>query len=145
MISVLAESLARQRFQMQILGSFAALALVLAAVGLYGVLAYVVTESRIQFGIRLALGAQPSTIFRAIVGRAFALTAAGVALGALGCVPVRRVMATLLIRHWRERSHDDSRPQSFCCQPRRLFSPRCAPMRTRPNGSAAGPKGSDSA
>jgi putative ABC transport system permease protein len=96
MISVLAESLARQRFQMEILGAFAVLALVLAAVGLYGVLSYIVTASRMQIGIRLALGAPPSTLFRMITGRAMALAAAGVALGALGCVAVRPVLAALL-------------------------------------------------
>jgi putative ABC transport system permease protein len=96
MVSVLAESLARQRFQMETLGAFAALALVLAAVGLYGVLSYVVMASRTQIGIRLALGARPTTMFRMITGRAMGLAAAGVALGALGCVAVRRVLAALL-------------------------------------------------
>ena len=96
MVSVVAESLARQRFQMEILGAFAVLAMVLAAVGLYGVLSYTVTASRTQIGIRLALGAQPSIMFRMITGRALALAAAGVALGALGCVAVRRVLAALL-------------------------------------------------
>lgn len=96
MESVLAESVARQRFQMEILGAFAALALALAAVGLYGVLSYVVTASRTQIGIRLALGAKPSTIFRMITGHAMAMAAAGVALGALGCVAMRRVLAALL-------------------------------------------------
>ena len=96
MVSVVAESLARQRFQMDILGAFALLALVLAAVGLYGVLSYTVTASRTQIGIRLALGARPSTVFRMITGRALALSAAGVGLGALGCVALRRVLAATL-------------------------------------------------
>lgn len=94
--SVLAESLARQHFQMQILGGFALLALLLAAVGLYGVLSYIVTASRAQIGIRLALGAQPLTIFRHIMGRALALAAFGVALGIVGCLAVRRVLTALL-------------------------------------------------
>jgi putative ABC transport system permease protein len=96
MVSVVAESLARQRFQMEILGAFAVLALLLAAVGLYGVLSYTVTASRTQIGIRLALGAPPSTVFRMITGRALELAAAGVALGALGCVALRRVLAAML-------------------------------------------------
>ena len=96
MVSVLAESLARQRFQMEILVAFAVLALVLATVGLYGVLSYIVTASRTQIGIRLALGAPPSTMFRMITGRALALAATGVALGALGCIALRRVLAALL-------------------------------------------------
>jgi len=94
--AVLAESLARQRFQMETLGAFAVLALVLAAVGLYGVLSYTVTANRAQIGIRLALGAQPAAVFRMITGRALALAAAGVVLGALGCLAMRRVLASLL-------------------------------------------------
>src|SRR5947199_1945695 len=96
MVFVVAESLARQRFQTEILVAFAVLALVLAAVGLYGVLSYMVTTSRTQIGIRPALGARPSTMFQMITGRALALAAAGVALGALGCVAVRRVLAALV-------------------------------------------------
>lgn len=96
MASVLSESLARQRFQMDILGAFAVLALVLAAVGLYGVLSYIVSANRTQIGIRLALGARPSAMFVAITARALALTAAGVTLGALGCVAVRQVLTSLL-------------------------------------------------
>jgi len=96
MVSVVAESLARQRFQMEILGTFAVLALVLAAVGLYGVLSYTVAANRTQIGIRLALGARPSTVFRMITGRALVLSAAGVGLGALGCIALRRVLAATL-------------------------------------------------
>lgn len=96
MVSVVAESLARQRFQMEILGALAGLALVLAAVGLYGVLSYIVTANRTQIGIRLALGARPSTVFRMITGRALALVAVGVALGALGCLALRRILAAML-------------------------------------------------
>jgi putative ABC transport system permease protein len=96
MAFVVAESLARQRFQTEILAAFAVLALVLAAVGLYAVLSYMVTTSRTQIGIRLALGARPSTMFRMITGRALALAGVGVALGALGSVAVQRVMAALL-------------------------------------------------
>lgn len=96
MDAVLADSLARQRFQLQVLAAFAGLALVLAAVGLYGVLSYMVTANRAQIGIRLALGAQPSLVFRMVTGRALALAAAGAALGAAGCLAVRRLLATLL-------------------------------------------------
>jgi len=96
MASVLAESLARQRFQMEVLAAFAVLALVLAAVGLYGVLSYTVTTSRTEIGIRLALGARPSTVFRMITGRALTLASAGVALGAAGCFALRRVLAALV-------------------------------------------------
>jgi hypothetical protein len=91
--TVMAESLARQRFQMETPGAFAVLALLLAAVGLYGVMSYIVTANRAEIGIRLALGAQPSLMFRLITGRALALAAADVALGTLGCLAVRRVPA----------------------------------------------------
>jgi len=96
MDAVLAGSLARQRFQMEILGAFAVLALLLAAVGLYGVMSYMVTTNRAQIGIRLALGAQPARVFRMVTGRALALSCVGAALGAVGCVAMRRVLATLL-------------------------------------------------
>jgi putative ABC transport system permease protein len=96
MESALTISLARQRFQMQILGTFAVLALLLAAVGLYGVLSYMVTANRAPIGIRLALGAQPSLVFRMITARALALAAAGALLGILGCLAIRRVLAAML-------------------------------------------------
>jgi hypothetical protein len=72
MEAVLAGSLARQRFQMEILATFAVLALLLAVVGLYGVLSYMVTANRAQIGIRLALDAQPALVFRMVTGRALA-------------------------------------------------------------------------
>jgi putative ABC transport system permease protein len=96
MDAVLSESLAKQRFQMEMLGAFAVLALLLAAVGLYGVLSYIVSASRMQIGIRLALGAQPSAVFRMVTGRAITLCCVGAALGAAGCIAVRQVLATLL-------------------------------------------------
>jgi predicted permease len=96
MDSVLAASLSKQRFQMQILGTFAVLALLLAAVGLYGVLSHMVTANRAEIGIRLALGAPRSLVFRMIAGRAMALAAMGVIAGAFGCVTLRTVLAALL-------------------------------------------------
>jgi len=96
METVLAVSLARQRFQMQVLGGFALLALVLAAVGLYGVLSYMVTANSADIGIRLALGAQRSVVFRAITGRALSLAGFGVVIGAVGCLAVRRVLTTFV-------------------------------------------------
>jgi len=90
------ESVARQRFQMQVLGGFAALALLLAAVGLYGVLSYLVAAGRGEIGIRMALGAQPSSVFRMIAGRALRLSAIGAALGLAGCLAMRPIVAALL-------------------------------------------------
>jgi predicted permease len=96
MQTVLADSLARQRFQMEILGGFAVLALLLAAVGLYGVLSYMVTANRAEIGIRLALGASPSAVFRMITGRALALACLGVVLGWIGCLGVRSLLVSML-------------------------------------------------
>jgi predicted permease len=96
MDSVLADSLSKQRFQMEILGGFAVLALLLAAVGLYGVLSHMVTANRSQIGIRLALGASRSLIFRMVAGRALKLTGIGVVAGALGCVGLRQVLAMVV-------------------------------------------------
>ncbi len=96
MDSVMAASLSKQRFQMEILGGFAALALLLAAVGLYGVLSHMVTANRSQIGIRLALGAPRVLVFRMIAGRALKLAGIGILAGALGCVALRNVLAAVV-------------------------------------------------
>jgi len=96
MKDVLSRSVARQRFQMQVLGGFAALALMLTAIGLYGVLSYLVTCNRGSIAIRIALGAHPHSIFVMVTGRALRLAAAGVGLGLAGCFAVRRVLARLI-------------------------------------------------
>jgi putative ABC transport system permease protein len=96
MDQVLAGSVARQRFQMQILGGFAALALLLAAIGLYGVLSYMVNSNRAEIGIRMALGAQPGAVFRMITGRAMRLALAGSAIGLVACLALRSVLANAL-------------------------------------------------
>jgi putative ABC transport system permease protein len=96
MDAVLADSISVQRFQMQILAGFAVLALVLAAIGLYGVLSRMVTTNLAAIGIRLALGAPRSLIFRMIIGQALALAGAGVIIGILGCVAMQRVLSALL-------------------------------------------------
>jgi len=96
MDDVLADATARQRFQMQVLGAFAALALILAAVGLYGVLSYTVTSNRSSIGIRIALGAQPGEVFRLMTRRALWLASAGAGIGIIGCLAVRRVLASVV-------------------------------------------------
>jgi putative ABC transport system permease protein len=96
MSEVLSRSVARQRFQMQVLGGFAALALVLAAVGLYGVLSYMVTSNRAAIAIRMALGAQDWAIFGMIAARALGLAALGAAIGVAGCFAVRQLLSNLL-------------------------------------------------
>jgi len=87
---------ARQRFHMQVLTAFAALALVLAVVGLYGIMSYVQESHRLAIAIRMALGARPAGVFRAVMGRAAALAAAGSAIGLAGCVAVRGVLSKMI-------------------------------------------------
>jgi len=96
MDSVMADAVARQRFQMQVLAAFALLALLLAAIGLYGVLSYTVSSNRTEIGIRMALGAQPREVFQMITGRALTLTIIGAALGLAGCLAVRQLLRNLL-------------------------------------------------
>ena len=96
MESVMAESLGAATFPDGDSGGFAVLALVLAAVGLYGVLSYMVTANRSQIGIRLALGASPGPVFRMITTRALVLAGVGAALGLVGCLAVRKVLVAML-------------------------------------------------
>jgi putative ABC transport system permease protein len=96
MDEVLSRSVARQRFQMEVLGGFAGLALILAAIGLYGVLSYMVTSNRAEIAIRVALGAPSFSIFREVTGRALRLAAAGAAIGLAGCIALRTVLAAAL-------------------------------------------------
>ncbi len=90
------ESLARRRFSMLLLTLFAALALGLASIGTYGVLAYLVSQGTREIGIRLALGATPRRILVLIVRHGMSVALAGVALGVAGAFLLTRFMRTLL-------------------------------------------------
>ncbi len=79
-----------------LLGGFAAVALLLAAIGIYGVAAYNVGRRTREFGIRMSLGAQPGDVLRLVIRRGLLLTAAGIALGLAGAVGLTRVMQDLL-------------------------------------------------
>jgi putative ABC transport system permease protein len=96
MDQLLAGSLSRSRFTMLVLGVFAALALVLACVGIYGVIAYSVTQRTQEFGIRMALGANRRDVLRLVLGLGTRLTLLGIGLGIVAALIVTRLMATLL-------------------------------------------------
>jgi len=92
------ESLARARFTTILLAIFAALALTLASVGIYGVMSYSVSQRTQEIGIRVALGAQRRDIFKQVVGQAMRLAGFGVAVGLVSAFVLTRLMATLLYR-----------------------------------------------
>jgi putative ABC transport system permease protein len=96
MDQLLAGSLSRSRFTMLVLGVFAALALVLASVGIYGVIAYSVTQRTQEFGIRLALGASRRDVLRLVLGQGARLALLGISLGVIAALIITRLMATLL-------------------------------------------------
>jgi predicted permease len=92
----LSESLTRRRFSTFLLGVFSLIALVLAAIGIYGVMAYSVTQRTQEFGIRMALGAQPGKIMLMVVRHSLLLAICGVILGLAGALALTRVMSSLL-------------------------------------------------
>ena len=92
----LSESLARRRFAMLMLGLFAVVAMLLAGVGIYGVMSYTVEQRIREIGIRVALGAQTRDVLRLVVRQGMSLTGIGVALGLTAAIAATRVMASLL-------------------------------------------------
>jgi putative ABC transport system permease protein len=92
----ISRSLARPRFNALLLSIFAGTALVLTAVGIYGVIAYSVSQRTNEIGIRMALGAAQSTIFRLVVGQAMTLVAISVVIGLVGAFAVTRLLNSLL-------------------------------------------------
>jgi putative ABC transport system permease protein len=89
-------SLAQPRFMMLLLGAFSAMALALAIVGIYGVLAYLVAQRRQELGIRMALGASRSDILRLVVEYGFKLAAVGIAIGIVLSMALSWIMASML-------------------------------------------------
>ena len=93
---VVAKSIARPRFNTLLLAIFAGVALILASVGIYGVMNYSASQRTQEIGIRMALGAKPADIFRLVVGHGMKLTAAGIAIGVIASLVLTRVMSNLL-------------------------------------------------
>ena len=93
---LLSTSLAQRRFAATLLGGFAALALLLAVTGVYGVLAYNVAQRRREIGIRMALGAVPAGVARMVVGEALRVLLLGLALGLFGALALSRLLGSLL-------------------------------------------------
>jgi putative ABC transport system permease protein len=96
MEQLMAESLTPPRFRTTLMAVFAGVGLLLAAIGIYGVMAYAVSERTHELGIRLALGATPSDIARLVLVESAALAACGIAVGVAGAFAVTRLLAALL-------------------------------------------------
>jgi putative ABC transport system permease protein len=93
---IFSNSLASQRFNTLLLGIFASVALLLAMIGVFGVINYSVAQRTHELGIRIALGAQRGDVFRLVVGQGLALALVGVALGTAGALAVTRLITGLL-------------------------------------------------
>jgi putative ABC transport system permease protein len=96
MDDVVENALAQPRFTMILLAIFAAMALLLGAIGIYGVLAYTVSRRVHEIGVRMALGAAPASILRMVVGQGVGMVATGVVIGVLAAMGATRLLATLL-------------------------------------------------
>jgi putative ABC transport system permease protein len=93
---VVAESVAQPRFYMNLLSAFAVVAIVLASIGIYGVIAYLVGQRSREIGIRIALGASPARVVRMVVNEGVAMVAVGIGIGVVGAIALTQLMRALL-------------------------------------------------
>jgi putative ABC transport system permease protein len=91
-------NVAPERLNLGLIGGFAALAFILAVIGLYGLLAFTVTQRQREIGIRMALGAQRLDVLNLVLGQGMRLTLAGVGIGLLGSFALTRVLASVLFK-----------------------------------------------
>jgi predicted permease len=105
----LSNSVAARRLTLQLLGAFAGLALLLAGVGVYGVVSYVVSARAHEVGIRMALGAQPGDVLRLFIRQGMGLVLLGVGIGLFGAFALTRVMSSLLF------GVSENDPMTFAC------------------------------
>jgi predicted permease len=96
MDQLVANSVARSRFMMFLLSAFAGFALVLACIGIYGVMAYSVAQRTREIGIRMALGAQKNDVLKMAIGQGFRLTLLGIVMGIAGAIALTRFLSSLL-------------------------------------------------
>jgi predicted permease len=96
MTDFVADTTAQRRFHMLLLGIFAGIALTLSAVGIYGLMSYLVTERRREMGIRIALGAISGDVLRLVIGQGMKLALTGLLLGAIGALTLVRLLQSLL-------------------------------------------------
>jgi putative ABC transport system permease protein len=96
MTDAVSESVAQPRFYAILLGSFAGIALLIAALGIYGVISYAVSQRTRELGIRIALGAQRERVVRLVIGQGLTLTLLGIVLGVAGAVVLTRLISSLL-------------------------------------------------
>ena len=127
MEEVAAEATSQPRFRAELVGVFAVLALVLAAVGIFGVLAFSVGQRAREFGIRVALGARSHDVLRLVLGGALKMTGAGVAIGLVAAALLTRLLGTLLFARAAAPIRSRSSAPRPCSAPPRSSPARCPP------------------